>query len=67
MLKISDLEEVLSLQRERVVQDQSYPRTLLQKLTLSKYFALIIMGIRRCGKSTLLGTFPIFQQKILRI
>lgn len=67
MIKISDLEEVLSLQRERVVQDQSYPRTLLQKLTLSKDFALIIMGIRRCGKSTLLGTFPIFLQKILRI
>ena len=54
MIKISDLEEVISLQRKRIDEDRSYPRTLLRKLSILRDFALIITGIRRCGKSTLL-------------
>jgi len=54
MIKISDLEEVISLQRKRIDEDRSYPRMLLRKLSILRDFALIITGIRRCGKSTLL-------------
>jgi predicted AAA+ superfamily ATPase len=56
MIKKTDIEEVVSQQQARLVEkDIGYPRDLLNKLpgNLPNH-ALIISGIRRCGKSTLL-------------
>ncbi len=55
MLSLSDLADVVAAQSRRVMEGSTYPRLLLEQLELIPDFALIISGIRRCGKSTLLG------------
>jgi len=55
MITLSDLKDVVAFQREKAYATKSFPRALLVELTISKEFALIISGIRRCGKSTLLS------------
>lgn len=55
MIKLSDLSDVISLQREKINSMKSFPRTLLAGLAIHPEFALVISGIRRCGKSTLLS------------
>ncbi len=55
MLSLSDLEDVVAAQSQRITGDNTFPRLLLEQLELIPDFALIISGIRRCGKSTLLG------------
>ncbi len=56
MLKLSSVEEIIENQKERLVNnDSGLQRQLLNNLDFNlANFALIISGIRRCGKSTLL-------------
>lgn len=55
MISRSDIIEAMRVQSERVKRTQSYQRRLLSSLpSLIPDYALIISGIRRCGKSTLL-------------
>lgn len=55
MLSLSDLEDVVAMQRQGLMERNTYPRLLLGQLEIVPDFALIISGIRRCGKSTLLA------------
>lgn len=58
MIKKSTLAEVLQLQQNRLVStDLGQMRNLLAELNHVPGFALIVSGIRRCGKSTLLNQF----------
>lgn len=56
MIKKSTLDEVIELQQMLLTKaDAGHPRTMLHQIDLKlQNFALIISGIRRCGKSTLL-------------
>lgn len=56
MIKQSDLQEVVQHQQDSLIKkDDGYKRDLLSKLPSDLvHHALIISGIRRCGKSTLL-------------
>ncbi len=55
MIQLSDLRKVIAIQREKIVHTESLSRELLNQLRIQDNFALIISGIRRCGKSTLLA------------
>lgn len=55
MIRKSELTAVLEQQKAKLELQQSYPRKLLAELRLYPDFALIVSGIRRCGKSTLLA------------
>lgn len=58
MTKKSALAEVIELQQNRLVDaDLGQRRNLLVELKHLPGFALIVSGIRRCGKSTLLNQF----------
>jgi len=59
MLKKSTLEEVIDFQKNRIEQsDLGLMRDILDELVdIPEQFALIISGIRRCGKSTLLNQY----------
>lgn len=56
MIKKSTLEDVIAQQDQLLLKaDKGYPRDLLPEINIRQHdFALIISGIRRCGKSTLL-------------
>ena len=62
MILLSELKAVIAHQREKIEALESHPRQLLQELQIIYNFALVISGIRRCGKSTLLSQL-INQQK----
>jgi predicted AAA+ superfamily ATPase len=62
MILLSELKAVIAHQREKIEALESHPRQLLQELQIIDNFALVISGIRRCGKSTLLSQL-INQQK----
>lgn len=56
MISRSDIIEAMRVQGERIKRVKSYKRDLLSSLPpLVMDYALIISGIRRCGKSTLLA------------
>ncbi|KMK52261.1 ATPase AAA [[Actinobacillus] muris] len=55
MIRKSDLLATIENQQSRLVLQKSYPRKALKNLNLLPDFALIVSGIRRCGKSTLLA------------
>ncbi|MDO4697926.1 MAG: ATP-binding protein [Pasteurellaceae bacterium] len=55
MLRKSDLTATIEQQQSKLTQQASYPRKALSSLRLLPDFALIVSGIRRCGKSTLLA------------
>lgn len=55
MILKSELENVINLQQKQLGIQQSYPRKMLSELRIINEFALIVSGIRRCGKSTLLA------------
>lgn len=56
MISRSDIIEAMRVQGERIKRVKSYKRDLLSSLpSLVMDYALIISGIRRCGKSTLLA------------
>lgn len=55
MIRKEVLEEVIKNQRKRIMNlDKGIPREILPKIKPNKEIALVITGIRRCGKSTLL-------------
>jgi predicted AAA+ superfamily ATPase len=56
MLKKSDIKEVIAKQKEQLLaNDAGYKRELINDIDRNlQNFALILSGIRRCGKSTLL-------------
>ena len=62
MILLSELKAVIAHHREKIEALESPPRQLLQELQIIDNFALVISGIRRCGKSTLLSQL-INQQK----
>ena len=56
MLSKNNLREIVHLQRKWIEDiDTGIPRTGLEDIKISSNFALIITGIRRSGKSTLLS------------
>ena len=58
MVKLSDIEQIASEQKERLLQnDSGLQREILETLPRMASHALIISGIRRCGKSTLLHQY----------
>lgn len=62
MISRSDIIEAIRMQGERIKKGLGYRRDLLSSLSpLLQDYALIISGIRRCGKSTLL--FQILMDK----
>ena len=64
MISKSDIVEAIRVQRERLRKFQSFRRDLLLSLPpLVADYALIISGIRRCGKSTLLAQFSVDRYK----
>lgn len=54
MIKKSDLIEAITNQKNVLFTQQSYPRKMLEKIKILPHFALVVSGIRRSGKSTLL-------------
>jgi predicted AAA+ superfamily ATPase len=57
-MKLSEIRRIAKNQQEALmVRDSGYDRELLAELPDIKSHALIISGIRRCGKSTLLHQF----------
>ena len=57
-MKLSDIYETCTAQKEILAaQDTGLKRALLQELPDVKTHALVVSGIRRCGKSTLLRQF----------
>ncbi len=65
MIKLSTLRNIASEQKERLLsKTETVPRELLPEFTNHpKSHALIIAGIRRCGKSTLIGQHIATQEK----
>ncbi len=56
MLTKADIRKIWELQQETVRKtDPGVPRDLLQDFSIPDRFAVIVTGIRRCGKSTLLN------------
>jgi len=56
MIRKEVLQEVIASQRKWIIQfGKGIKREKLDDIKLSKSFAVVISGIRRCGKSTLLG------------
>ena len=57
-MKLSIIEQIAAEQKETLLQnDKGLPREALTTLSLLESHALIISGIRRCGKSTLLNQY----------
>ncbi len=55
MILKDTLKEIVKLQREELKkQDAGIPRSIIKKIDMESPHAIIISGIRRCGKSTLL-------------
>lgn len=54
MIRKSALIEALTTQKQRLLAQPSYPRKILGALKVLPDFALVVSGIRRSGKSTLL-------------
>lgn len=56
MVSKQEIVEAACRKRERFNQEKSYPRELLSATTnIPRDVAIVISGIRRCGKSTLMG------------
>ena len=66
MISKSDIVEAIRVQRERLRKFQSVRRDLLLSFPpLVADYALIISGIRRCGKSTLLAQLSVQEARRL--
>ncbi|QIW16654.1 AAA family ATPase [Pasteurellaceae bacterium RH1A] len=55
MLLKTDLAKTILNQGEHLLTQQTYPRKMLEKIRILPNFALVVSGIRRSGKSTLLS------------
>ncbi|SSY71020.1 ATP-binding protein [Alysiella crassa] len=62
MLLKSEIKQAIESQKQQLT-GQSYPRQMLDKLKILPNFALVVSGIRRSGKSTLLTQLIEKQQK----
>ena len=57
-MKLSELQDIVGTQKQAIEnQDPGLERQLLPELPDIQSHALIVSGIRRCGKSTLLRQF----------
>lgn len=54
MLLKSEIKQVIETQKQQLT-GQTYPRQMLEKIRILPNFALVVSGIRRSGKSTLLS------------
>lgn len=64
MLSENDLQDIIALQREWILHiDRGVAREELNNIAITSQFAIIIQGIRRCGKSTLLSQLLSKQKK----
>lgn len=54
MLLKSELAQTIKSQQQQRLLQQTYPRKMLDKIKILPNFALVVSGIRRSGKSTLL-------------
>ena len=56
IMKYADIKSIVGIQKEQVVQNTGMIRAIIGEIeTPMEGFASIISGIRRCGKSTLMG------------
>lgn len=55
MLQRKVIEHVVAVQKNKIAQAKTYTRIDLGKIEIVDDFALVISGIRRCGKSTLIS------------
>lgn len=53
MLLKSEIKQAIETQKQQLMQ-KTYPRKMLEKINIMPNFALVVSGIRRSGKSTLL-------------
>ncbi|MDG4952977.1 ATP-binding protein [Actinobacillus equuli] len=54
MLLKTEIEQTIQSQKNRLLEQKTYPRQMLDKIKILPNFALVVSGIRRSGKSTLL-------------
>ncbi|OBW96529.1 hypothetical protein QV02_03555, partial [Gallibacterium anatis] len=54
MLLKSEIIQAITSQKQQLLSQQTYPRKILEKIKILPNFALVVSGIRRSGKSTLL-------------
>ena len=54
MLLKSEITQAITSQQQQLLSQQTYPRKMLEKIKMLPNFALVVSGIRRSGKSTLL-------------
>lgn len=54
MLLKSEITQTITSQQQQLLSQQTYPRKMLEKIKILPNFALVVSGIRRSGKSTLL-------------
>ncbi len=54
MLLKSEIKQAIETQKQQLT-GQTYPRQMLEKIKILPNFALVVSGIRRSGKSTLLA------------
>lgn len=55
MILLSELREVVDYQRQKIKNQKSHQRQIIEELQVIEDYTLVISGIRRCGKSTLLS------------
>lgn len=55
MILLSELREIIDYQRQKIKSQKSHQRQIIDELQVIDNYALVISGIRRCGKSTLLS------------
>lgn len=55
MLLKTEIEQAIDSQQQQLLTQKTYPRQMLEKINILPNFALVVSGIRRSGKSTLLA------------
>lgn len=54
MLLKTEIEQTVETQQQQLLMQKTYPRRMLEEIRILPNFALVVSGIRRSGKSTLL-------------
>ncbi|MDH2997014.1 AAA family ATPase [Pasteurellaceae bacterium LFhippo2] len=54
MLLKTEIKQAIEIQQQQLLTQKTYPRQMLEKIKILPNFALVVSGIRRSGKSTLL-------------
>lgn len=55
MLLKTEIEQAIDSQQQQLLTQKTYPRQMLEKINILPNLALVVSGIRRSGKSTLLA------------